>query len=138
MKQLTMVILIGLATSCGNDRKITQQEKDEVVLATKAMLQNYFHDIKSSGLSAEFKYLDNSPDFFWTPPGYRVAISYDSVAAILNQQAPLFQSIENVFDTLRVIALSKELAMYSGTLKSKITDTTGHVSQMTLVETVSL
>jgi hypothetical protein len=85
---------------------------------------------------AEFKYLDHSPDFFWVPPGYAGAISYDSVAAILKKSAPKYTLIENTFDTLHIVPLSKELATYTGSLTINMTDTSGvYQARFSLLET---
>jgi len=121
--------------SCGQTDQLTTDEQKAIVESIQQTMNNYYKDIRTSGLTAEFKYLDNSSDFFWVPPGYSSAISYDSVAAILKQSAPLYKSIDNSFDTLRIIPLSKELAAYTARLNSIMTDTTGKISKFSLVET---
>jgi hypothetical protein len=98
-------------------------------------LDSYYNDIRKLGLTAEFKYLDNSSEFFWVPPGYSDAIAYDSVVTILKQNAPKYKSIDNSFDTLRIIPLSRELATYTGRLHSTMTDTADRIITFSLVET---
>ncbi|NNE77311.1 MAG: SnoaL-like domain-containing protein [Pricia sp.] len=110
-------------------------QKIEVGNEVQKTLNDYYDDIRASGLTAEFKYLDDSKEFFWTPPGFSSSISYDSVVAILKQNAPQYQSIDNQWDTLTVNVLSKELAAYAGRLRSIMTDTSGQVTKITLVET---
>jgi hypothetical protein len=114
---------------------LTSLEEEDVINSIRQTLNNYYADIKKEGLTAEFNYLDNSPDFFWVPPGYSTAISYDSVAKILKQNAPLFRSVDNSFDTLRIIPLDKQVAIYTARIRSTITDTKGVVTIMSLVET---
>ncbi|TAI47827.1 hypothetical protein EW142_14325 [Flagellimonas allohymeniacidonis] len=121
--------------SCEQPKTITSDEKIEVSDNVRQTLTDYYNDIRELGLTAEFKYLDNSKDFFWTPPGYSSSISYDSVATILNHSAPLYQSIDNQWDSLRITVLTKELAAYTGRLRSTMTDTSGQVFKLKLVET---
>jgi hypothetical protein len=47
----------------------------------------------------------------------------------------MFVSIDNSFDSLRIILLSLNLATYSGRLKSKMIDTTSKNMNFSLVET---
>ena len=91
LKSLTFLgIPILLLVSCDPQAEMTTFDKEEVRQAVKQTLENYFKDIAKDGLTAEFKYLDNSPDFFWVPPGYSSPLSYDSVRAILTQNASNF------------------------------------------------
>jgi hypothetical protein len=136
MKRLILpFFIVSTLLSCKRSETLTQNQQDEIISEVRQTLTNYYDDIKTSGLTAEFKYLDHSEDFFWVPPGYSVSISYDSVATILNNNAPLFKSVENSFDTLRITALTQEFATYSGRLKSTMTDTSGNVVTAYLVET---
>ena len=112
-----------------------EAEKKLIIDSVTQTLNRYYDDIRAEGLMAEFRYLDNSPEFYWVPPGFSVAISYDSVASILRQNAPLLKDIDNKWDTLRIDPLSHELATYTGRLHSIVTDTAGHVSETSLVET---
>lgn len=130
-----LFFLITSLVACTQPGAFTETERAELIQEAKQMLDNYYNDIRKEGLKAEFKYLDNSKEFFWVPPGYSSPISFDSVATILNQNAPLFKSIHNSFDTLNIILLSKELVSYSGRLKSIMTDTSGTVSTFSMIET---
>src|SRR5688572_31858927 len=105
-KWYRLKIIVWLTVSCSQSETLSETERAEIILAAKETLTNYYNDIRKEGLRAEFRYLDNSKEFFWVPPGYSSPISYDSVAAILNQNAPLFKSIDNSFDTLRIIPLT--------------------------------
>jgi hypothetical protein len=112
-----------------------RSQKGTVMVDVQQTLEQYYADIKKEGLLAEFKYLDSSENFFWVPPGYNRALSYDSIAAIIKWIAPSLKSVENSFDTLRIIPLSEELATYTGRLRSVSTDTSGKVTTTQLVET---
>ena len=128
---LTLLLLI----SCKQPTELTKKEKEELVITIRQTLDNYYNDIRKSGLLAELNYLDSSEDFFWVPPGYTQSISYDSVVSILKQNAPGFKYIDNSFDTLRIIPLTKELAAYTGKIQTTITDTINNQVTFSLIET---
>jgi hypothetical protein len=136
MTQTTLILLAILTiVSCRQSSPLTENEKAIIIGDVRQTLDNYYHDIRKSGLTAEFQYLDNSSEFYWTPPGYTISISYDSVATILNQNAQNYESVDNSFDTLRISPLSKEYATYTGRLTSRMTDTSGRTTTFSLVET---
>lgn len=135
MKKLTALYCILMVFACTEPAALTETEKSIIIDSVRHTLNNYFGDIKRSGLLAEFAYLDHSPAFFWVPPGYGGPISYDSVATILKRSAPKYRSIENVFDTLQIVPLNKELASYTGRLYSTMTDTAGNTARFSLLET---
>ena len=85
------------------------------------MLEDYFDAISESGLSAEFDYLDQSSDFFWVPPGFNSAISYDSVKTIL--------------ESLRIVPISKDIANYTGIVGGSITDSRDSINAVHMIET---
>jgi hypothetical protein len=136
MTRLILILFTVLTIlSCRESMLLTENEKASVIKDVSQTLTNYYNDIRKSGLMAEFKYLDNSSEFFWVPPGYSHSISYDSVATVLKQNAPKYKSIDNSFDTLQIIPLSKELAAYTGRLNSTMTNTSGETMTFTFVET---
>ncbi|MES2560389.1 MAG: nuclear transport factor 2 family protein [Bacteroidota bacterium] len=132
-------ILSMLILSCTQQKQqpttLSAAEKATLTQEVRQTLDNYYADIREHGLMAEFAYLDSSVDFYWVPPGYTAAISYDSVAAVLRQNAPMFTSINNSFDTLRISIINTEWASYTGRLHSIMVDTSGKESSFTLVET---
>ena len=134
LKYLAVFIAIVLLASCGNRTPLTKAEQRQVAAEVEQMLKNYSEDIKNEGLLAEFKYLDSSADFYWIPPGYNDSIAYDSVAAILKRNAPKFQSINNVYDSLEILPISNTSAMYTATVHSTKTDTSGKTTSHKLFE----
>ncbi|HEU5290509.1 MAG TPA: hypothetical protein VFU05_07710 [Cyclobacteriaceae bacterium] len=134
-KRYILIATFLLVTGCAQPETLTEAEQAEIVRQVKATLENYYSDIRKEGLTAEFKYLDNSQEFFWVPPGYTSPISYDSVAAILKQNAQLFKSIDNSFDTLHIVPLSMYLVTYTGRLRSIMIDTSDQTSAYTMMET---
>jgi hypothetical protein len=135
MKIFGMPLIFFLTiVSCTNDRNLVEQGKEEVEKEVRNLLDNYFADILEDGLIAEFKYLDNSPEFFWVPPGYTSALTIDSVKSILLHHAAIYTSVQFYWDTLRLIPLSDNLVNYTGIVKGKMTDTAGFVSKVNLIE----
>lgn len=132
---LAFVFLSVSACQLQQTITLSPEEKKVMQAEIRKTLERYHRDIREEGLLAELKYLDASEDFFWVPPGYTSAISYDSVAAFLKGQSGHFRKIENAFDTLRILPQSREIASYTGRLISTMTDTTGEISTFTLWET---
>src|SRR5689334_22734222 len=132
---LLTVWTILLLASCRQSSVLTEKEKKDIIYSVGRMMDNYHGDIRKSGLTAELKYLDNSPDCLWVPPGYAETISYDSVVNILKQNASNYKHIDNSFDKLKVIPLTKELATYTGQLHSVMTDTNNKQATFSLIET---
>jgi hypothetical protein len=113
---------------------LTDENKKEIVETVRQTLVNYHADIRKDGFIAELTYLDDSDDFFWVPPGYAAPITYDSVRAVLKQNAPLYESVNNNWDTLMVIAISKDYATFAGRFSSVMTDTAGKITEFQLIE----
>jgi hypothetical protein len=135
-RYLSLVFILFVICSCEQtESPLTTEEQKEIIESVKETLYNYFSDIKTSGLTAEFGYLDHSSDFFWVPPGYASAISYDSVVSVVKKNASSITSVNNSFDTLRIVPLNRQLATYTARIKSDITDTTGRASSFSLIET---
>jgi hypothetical protein len=114
---------------------LSDKEKAEISKEAKAVLEAYFVDIAQKGLNAEFAYLDSTDEFFWVPPGYRSAITYDSVATIIKLHAQDFSSVQNTWTNLNVYPLTTKLVNYTGLIESKMTDNSGKTSVITLIET---
>ena len=135
MVRAHLLILISLiATSCSQSPALTNAQSAQIENEIQEMLHAYNAEIKTSGLMAEFRYLDDSPQFYWIPPGFTSPLSYDSVTAIIRQNAGKYQRVDNSFDELRIIPLTAEIATYSGRLRSIITDTANHVTNCTMIE----
>lgn len=136
MKNILVLTALLFASNCANKEKpkLTDEEKGTVVMDVKETLDNYYADIKSEGLTAEFKYLDSTRDFLWTPPGYTKPISFDSVSSLLKTNSQTHKEIDNSFVSLSIEAISIDSATYSGKIKSTITDSTGFTTTMFLVE----
>ena len=134
IKQIFGIVILMTLTSCSQADKLNESEKELIINDVIEMFGNYHNDIRKDGLTAEFKYLDQSSDFFWVPPGYKSALSYDSVRQILEINAKSFQAIEFNWDTLQVFPLSDKIANYSGIVKGSMIDTSGIKSSVIIIE----
>lgn len=134
IKQIFGIVILMTLTSCSQTDKLNESEKELIINDVIEMFGNYHNDIRQDGLTAEFKYLDQSSDFFWVPPGYKSALSYDSVRQILEINAKSFQAIEFNWDTLQVFPLSDKIANYSGIVKGSMIDTSGTKSSVIIIE----
>lgn len=68
LKQFVAYLLLSTFTCCKQENNLGDQEKSAIVQATRATMENYYADIRKTGLTAEFAYLDSSKDFYWVPP----------------------------------------------------------------------
>jgi hypothetical protein len=128
------VIIILLLNSCVQPEQLNDTEKDIIISDVKEMFNNYHSDIKKEGLTAEFKYLDQTSNFFWVPPGYNSALDYDSVYSILVNNAKMFSEVIFKWNTLQVFPLTEEIANYSGVVEGSMTDTSGIVNSVLIIE----
>lgn len=135
MKRCIYYITILLwSASCKQAGTLTSTDKAALETEVKQMFANYNNDIREQGLLAEFPYLDSSDEFFWVPPGYMSALSYDSVAKAIRTNAAAIKKIDNNWDTLLVTVLGQEIACYTGKMRSPITDTLGKTFTTVLIE----
>ena len=134
MRQIRYITIILTLISCNGIKKSNDLDKESVVEDVYQMLHDYHKDISNEGLTAEFKYLDQSPDFFWVPPGYKNALSYDSVKNILETNAKAFRSVEFHWDTLQLFSLSSEIVTYSGIVGGFMIDSAGVESMISIIE----
>ena len=134
IKQFSGIFFLMAITSCVQADELSESEKQLIINDVTEMFINYHDDIRKDGLTAEFKYLDQSADFYWVPPGYKSALSYDSVRHVLEINAKSFRAIEFDWDTLQVYPLSDKIANYSGIVKGSMTDTSGIKSSVLIIE----
>jgi hypothetical protein len=85
-------------------------------------------------INAEFEYL-TIYQIFLRSSRLSTGISFDSIAVRLNANAPFFQPVENSFDSLKIISLTKTLAIYTAQLRPVPADTSENTSSLRLVET---
>jgi len=110
-------------------------EDNDISAEVRQALNNYFEDIRKNGLSAEFNWLDSSADFFWVPPSFRSALTYDSVRNILKHNAKANRSVDLKWQTLKIIPLEEKLAIYTGTVQATTIDTSGISNTVYMIET---
>jgi len=102
------------------------------------MLDAYHRAMERDGLMSELEYLDPSDEFFWVPPGFSSALSYDSVISILETNAPTIQSMSLQWEYLHIYPLSPEIADFTGKLHNTVVDTAGLTSKIVMLETGTL
>lgn len=107
---------------------------DNVRSEIKTTFDNYYNEIRTQGLTAEFKYLDSSAQFFWVPPGYLNYAGYDSIAAAIKRNAGSLKSIDNRYDSLLIIPLSEKYAQFAVRTISTSVDVAGDTTQIAFIE----
>ncbi|WP_109300881.1 hypothetical protein [Aquimarina sp. AU474] len=139
MKQLLYTLILSLIfVSCNSSNEPKDFDKDSVKESVLLMFDNYHYDIKKEGLTAEFKYLDSSDDFFWVPPRFTSALSYDSVKHILEKNAKAYQTVSFDWDTITIFPLTQDIANFSGIVNSHMIDTSGVSSKFKIIESGTL
>ena len=129
-----LFVMLLLVIGCSSPTTITDEELQEVVSQATSMMNQYHEAINANGLMAEFDYLDSSEAFFWVPPGYHEALSYDSVRTILEQNSKALENVNFDWENLTVIPLSNKMASYNGTVIGNMMDTSGVQSEVRLIE----
>jgi hypothetical protein len=132
-----IIILCFLIASCGEETK-QEFNKEVVALEMRQMMVDYHSAINKNGLLAEFDYLDSSAQFFWIPPGYTSALSYDSVRTIITANAKALRSVDFKWSTLEVIPLSGNIGTYQGIVKGKTVDTSNSSLEFSILESGTL
>ncbi len=134
MKQILYLCAIIIINSCNRVHKSDNFDKERITKEIELMLSDYHTDINKKGLTAEFTYLDKSPDFFWVPPGYKSALNYDSVQTILMQNAKSLKEVKFQWDTLKIFPLSSKIANYTGIVNGIMIDTAEVESEVSIIE----
>ncbi len=134
IRQFICFALLFSFIACTPPKDSNELDKEAVIEEVKQMFDNYHSDIKEGGLTAEFKYLDQSDDFFWVPPGFNSALTYDSVKTILEQNASSFNDVEFHWEALQIFPLTNEIANYSGIVNGILTDTSGAKNTVSIIE----
>jgi hypothetical protein len=133
---LLFLFLLLTAVSCRQaSPPLSTEEAKDIERTVRQTLADYNTAVKKEGLMAEFRFLDSSSSFFWVPPGFTTSLGYDSIHSIIQKNASLFASVDNTWQSLKIIPLSKELANYTGRIRSVMKDTSGKINAFTLVET---
>lgn len=136
--KINLVILFALIPSLiiiGSCKVNTSRiERERIIQQIRQTLEGYHDDIRAKGLTAEFQYLDHSDDFFWIPPGYSSPIPYDSVKAAILNNARLYESVSNTWDTLLVNPINSRYATFAGRFSTVMRDTGGQITRLKLVE----
>lgn len=114
---------------------LNEQDKKIIRDTVTLTLQHYVRDVASNGLMAEFSYLDSSADFYWIPPGFNHALSYDSVKFHIEKNAQAYNYVMNTWEELEVNPMSRNYASYRGIIHSTCIDTFEKQTEYRLIET---
>lgn len=128
-----LIIFWLLATACNTTIQEPPFDKGKATSEIEQMLIDYHSEINKEGLLAEFKFLDSSNQFYWVPPGYESALSYDSVRSILIQNAKTLKFVTFEWQSLKVFPLKHDIGSYTGIVHGKMTDTAGLFSEMQII-----
>ena len=134
MRKISYISILLMLISCSGTENSNDLNTSRTTEEIYQMLNAYHKDISEEGLTAEFNYLDKSSDFFWVPPGYNTALSYDSVKNILETNSKAFRSVKFQWDTLQIFPLTNEIANYSGIVSGLMIDTVGIESTVSIIE----
>jgi hypothetical protein len=131
--KLLLISIFGTFFGCLEiqDPEITKKEVIQ-------MLNDYHEAISKESLLGEFAFLDSTDQFFWVPPGYTNALTYEEVALFLRKNSANFSKIDFNWDQLEVYPLSNEIATYTGILSGTMTDTSGQISPVKMIESGTL
>ncbi len=129
-----LICLLLTIGGCGEESRLKSLEKNSVRDGVTSMLRAYHDAIRDRGLLAEFDYLDNSADFFWVPPGYGAALSYDSVKVILEQSAGNITSADYRWDSLKVFPIVPFLANFHGVVSGQVVEAGGVTRRVRMIE----
>ena len=138
MRFILIVIFLGLCASCKEPQPPKEWSRAKVTDQVVQMLLDYHEAIAEDGLMAEFRFLDDSANFFWVPPGYNTPLDIDSVRTILTQNARGFTAINFEWESLEIFPLSEDIATYTGIVSGSMTDTAGLVIHPRIIESGTL
>lgn len=129
-----IVSVVVLLSFCQYREKHVVKKQDDA----RIMLHHYHEAMAEKGLMAEFDYLDSSSQFFWIPPGYGQALSYDSVKTIITLNSRQYKQVDFKWDTLTVQYIASDVATFYGQVTGQMTDTTDVTNSIVLLESGTL
>ncbi|NMH87870.1 hypothetical protein [Flavivirga algicola] len=119
-------------------KALNSERKEAISLEIKQMFDNFHKDITKNGLISEFKYLDDSSDFFWVPPGYKKTLDYSTIKDILTKNSKTVNFIEFSWENIKIVPLTNEIATYSGVVKCVQVDTAHNPITFKIIESGTL
>lgn len=122
MKYLLIVLLL---VGCSSPVVESNFNSEQTMQEVKEALEAYHQAVNKDGLLAEFEYLDNSADFYWSPPGYSSTLYYDTVRAIIETNAALFTKVNFKWESINIHPLTNQIATFNGVVATKMIDTSG-------------
>lgn len=133
MRNLYFLSAFLLLLSCSQSSR-QNHDTSSAKIEIKSTIDSYYDDIRKEGLLAELKYMDSSSQFFWVPPGYLNYAGYDSITVAIRRNAASFKSVDNRYDSLLIIPLTKEYASFVMRTVSTTVDAAGDTSKAAFIE----
>ncbi len=137
-KMLLYCFFLTVGFTCSAQKTLNNKNKKIITAEIKEMFENYHNDIVKDGLQAEFRYLDNSDDFFWVPPGYESALDYKTVKNILLSNSKTINYVEFSWETIEIFPITSRIANYSGIVRCVNVDTTNNPMTFRIIESGTL
>ena len=135
---LLYVFVLTLGYTSFAQKTLNKRSKEIIRSEIETMFKNYHNAIVKDGLEAEFKYLDDSDDFFWVPPGYESSLDYKTVKKILLENSKATDYMEFSWETIKIFPISNKIATYSGIVRCVMVDTTNTPMTFRIIESGTL
>lgn len=134
----TTSLLFAVIFNSYGQKALSSESKDAITREIQKMFDNYHNDITKNGLTSEFKYLDESSDFFWVPPGYEKVLDYDTIKKILIENSKAINFIEFSWESIKIFPLTNKIANYSGIAKCVQVDINNNPITFKIIESGTL
>jgi len=70
-----ITVLAVQSCSVNETSELKEQDRLAIEKEVRSTLNEYYADIRKTGLTGELTYLDSSDNFFWVPPGSNSPLS---------------------------------------------------------------
>ncbi len=132
MKISIRSLLVVLLVASGCARQPSDTRTATPVTEAEGVLNAMADSMRIHGLAGWIPFLHNSPRFSWEFNG--VAVSYDSLLAGEDREAPLYRSIDLKWDSVRAEPVQQNAMHVSARFLETLVKTDG--SEMTIAGTV--
>lgn len=126
------ILIIGISSckSESNESNHVKTSEDDLI----TFLNTYHDAMNQYGLKTEFEFIDSTSHFFWIPPGYASALSFDSVKKVLIQTDETIRSIRLKWKNLKIESQESNWANFHGVVEGQIVDTSGLIIIINQIE----
>ena len=138
MKRLFFFCALTVALQsayCQQQETLTELQRVAIRDSVTQMTNRFCDEERANPNEAILDCFDDSPEFLWVFPPDTTVISRDAQLAIVKAEAPLYRSIDPVWDYMRVEPLTNRYAVFTGRSHTTMIDTSGRVFKFTGVTT---